>query len=453
MRTLLDVADVTRGDGRWMGGYDFNSFQCGLSSAMADVCIPGLGGQALSGTPGGSPSGFPAAIFAVVVTMRQSERCKIDDPQGLLQRSADGEISKAASRALYYGTGFSGTWLGSPEVASVAVIANDVPGTVAAALQKFMDTNVGVDPILHLGVGAAISLAFYIGDDGLLSGVDIPVVVSSSYPTGAIAVTGPIKVLVSDPQDVITHDFSVNRVEDAVTYLVSVEFDPCGAVVVGEPPIQSYVTTTAAGLATVYVVGNEVGATVNWGATAAPTIKELRNNVAGLRFASAQPFTVGDSVVVSGVGAPFDGTFTLVATTATVTNKALTANVATLTTSAAHPFEVGDTITVSGVDAVFNGTYVVTTVPTATTFSYAKVNADVTSAASGGAVAGDTTKTIRYAVTNANLVPGVATGSVASAPTTYPPATGSITHTYNAPGSYPVSVVYAGTTRSFTIKV
>jgi hypothetical protein len=66
--------------------------------------------------------------------------------------------------------------------------------------------------------------------------------------------------------------------------------------------------------------------------------------------------------------------------TATVNNKALTNNVATLTTAAAHNFLVGDRVTVAGVDATFNGTYALTAV-TSTTFSYAKTNANVTSAA------------------------------------------------------------------------
>lgn len=71
---------------------------------------------------------------------------------------------------------------------------------------------------------------------------------------------------------------------------------------------------------------------------------------------------------------------------ATVTNKALTSNVATLTTAAAHGFAVGAPITISGVDATFNGQYNVASVPTSTTFTYAKTNANVTSAAATGNV-------------------------------------------------------------------
>jgi hypothetical protein len=64
-----------------------------------------------------------------------------------------------------------------------------------------------------------------------------------------------------------------------------------------------------------------------------------------------------------------------------VSNKALTSNVATLTTSAAHGFEVGEQVTVAGVDSTFNGTYTIASVPSSTTFTYAKTASNVTSAA------------------------------------------------------------------------
>jgi len=67
--------------------------------------------------------------------------------------------------------------------------------------------------------------------------------------------------------------------------------------------------------------------------------------------------------------------------TASVTNKALTSNVATLTTATAHGFAAGMTVEVSGVDATFNGSYTITTVPTSTTFTYAKTASNVTSTA------------------------------------------------------------------------
>jgi N4-gp56 family major capsid protein len=75
-----------------------------------------------------------------------------------------------------------------------------------------------------------------------------------------------------------------------------------------------------------------------------------------------------------------------IGTTVSVTNKALTSNVATLTTAADHGLGVGQVVTVSGVDSVFNGTFTITVVGSATTFSYAKTNADVSSATATGTV-------------------------------------------------------------------
>jgi len=72
--------------------------------------------------------------------------------------------------------------------------------------------------------------------------------------------------------------------------------------------------------------------------------------------------------------------------TVAVTNKALSSNVATLTTAVAHGLGVGQVVTVAGVDSVFNGTYTITVVGSTTTFSYAKTNADVSSATATGTV-------------------------------------------------------------------
>jgi hypothetical protein len=67
--------------------------------------------------------------------------------------------------------------------------------------------------------------------------------------------------------------------------------------------------------------------------------------------------------------------------TVSISNKALTTNVATLTTTASHGLSTGMQITISGVDATFNGEYRITSVPTTTTFTYAKTAADVPSTA------------------------------------------------------------------------
>jgi len=67
--------------------------------------------------------------------------------------------------------------------------------------------------------------------------------------------------------------------------------------------------------------------------------------------------------------------------TRAVSNKALTSNVATLTTSSAHSLLAGDEIVVTGVDATFNGTYTVLAAPTTVTLTYEKTANNVVSAA------------------------------------------------------------------------
>jgi hypothetical protein len=82
--------------------------------------------------------------------------------------------------------------------------------------------------------------------------------------------------------------------------------------------------------------------------------------------------------------------------TVSITNKALTSDVATLTTATPHGLTVGMTIVITDVDATFNGSYRITTVPTTTTFTYAKVVADVSSTAVSPAGTGVTDPVIHY---------------------------------------------------------
>ena len=101
------------------------------------------------------------------------------------------------------------------------------------------------------------------------------------------------------------------------------------------------------------------------------TSKNITNFVGTLTTSASHGFTIGDTVVISGV----DGA------AKTVTNKALTSNVATLTTSAAHGANIGDVVTVSSVDATFNGVYYIDDIPNNTTFTYEKTAANVVSTA------------------------------------------------------------------------
>jgi hypothetical protein len=114
---------------------------------------------------------------------------------------------------------------------------------------------------------------------------------------------------------------------------------------------------------------------------------DLGNEIETLRFAYANDLYVSGTSGYSTTTCAFAGTTDrlVFATTAvnagSVSNKALTSDVATLTTSAAHGLAVDDQVWVEGVDSTFNGKYTVTGVPTTTTFTYAKVNTNVASAA------------------------------------------------------------------------
>lgn len=101
-------------------------------------------------------------------------------------------------------------------------------------------------------------------------------------------------------------------------------------------------------------------------------------NVVGLSTANAQAvLAAGEFTVTTASGV-----------TPAISNVALTSNVATITTSAAHGFAVGDLVTVAAVTATtVNATLVaIATVPTTTTFTYAKTATNVASAADTGTV-------------------------------------------------------------------
>ncbi len=126
--------------------------------------------------------------------------------------------------------------------------------------------------------------------------------------------------------------------------------------------------------------------------------KYLHNTNALLITAQSSGLSVGETIVVDGVGAPFDGTFTVSGTpynnyieystnAINISNAALTSNVATITTLTPHGLSVGQIVDVVGAtNTVFNGTFVVASVPTTTTFTYAKTNTDISSAVSTGRV-------------------------------------------------------------------
>ena len=113
------------------------------------------------------------------------------------------------------------------------------------------------------------------------------------------------------------------------------------------------------------------GSVVNTGNAYAPVVLEITGPLTGPGV--IQNITTNEEITIieslRGVLTP------------AVSNKALTSNVATLTTSSAHSLLAGDEIVVTGVDATFNGTYTVLAAPTTVTLTYEKTANNVVSAA------------------------------------------------------------------------
>jgi hypothetical protein len=73
--------------------------------------------------------------------------------------------------------------------------------------------------------------------------------------------------------------------------------------------------------------------------------------------------------------------------TRTISSVSLTSNVVTITTSAAHGYLVNDSVTVTATtQTAVNGTYTIVSVPTSTTFTYAKTASNISLIADTGSV-------------------------------------------------------------------
>lgn len=152
---------------------------------------------------------------------------------------------------------------------------------------------------------------------------------------------------------------------------------------------------------------------------------ELVTNVATVTTSTDHGYVTGNIAVVDSSNNNFDGTYTITGTpttttftyartpTATITNVALTSNVATITTAAAHNYEVGYTVVVDASNNVFDGTYTIVATPTATTFTYSKVNSNITSqAATGTVIVNNITSVAATGTVSANITTEASTGTV-----------------------------------------
>ena len=99
---------------------------------------------------------------------------------------------------------------------------------------------------------------------------------------------------------------------------------------------------------------------------------------------SQSGFKVGNSLIGANVNYGFFSEINN--TNSTVSNVSLTSNVVTLTTSGNHGFAVNQRILVASSVTAVNGTYTITSVPSPTTLTYAKTNADIASTVATGTI-------------------------------------------------------------------
>jgi hypothetical protein len=141
------------------------------------------------------------------------------------------------------------------------------------------------------------------------------------------------------------------------------------------------ITVPAGGTGTMNVSLDEINATFLLSGGWSPEVI-IRNHAANV------------SKTLDGAGVVSDPTPTSVS----ISNKALASNVATITTAAAHGFYVGTEVVIAGVDATFNGTYTITQVPSTTMFQYARTASNVASAAASGTATSTTDDRITISV-------------------------------------------------------
>ena len=100
--------------------------------------------------------------------------------------------------------------------------------------------------------------------------------------------------------------------------------------------------------------------------SATVSARQALSGVATLTTSGTHTLASGTNVTVSSVNDIYTPTF-----------KQLNNNIATLTTGTAHLYSVGQQVTITGIDTVFNGTYTISLVPSATSFSFSKINNNI----------------------------------------------------------------------------
>ena len=246
MVNLLEAAEVSRGDGHWTSGVDYDGYGCLLASRVDDICDPVANPpQALSGPAleegetyeDLSAGGGTAPVFAVQTFFRQRLMCSREEFAALVSAPLDVETEKALGRVLQEGIPGSDLFLKSSLIEHVAAGAN-AEDSLVTALRTLWTQATGVGPentLIHLGMKHAFSMAGILTTPTYSEGFAGRLVTNPLYDADLIAVTGPIEINLSTDQVIEDTNVRNNRGLATAQRIASISFDPCRAVRVGTP--------------------------------------------------------------------------------------------------------------------------------------------------------------------------------------------------------------------------
>ena len=215
---------VIRGDGNWtaLGGEPFDPLACGRQNLLfADYCTPGI-----PPVIGESDTGYAATPFGNQVRQLFRTMCTPDEAEAALTKAARESEEHRLGQVLWNGDqAIIDGWAGEMYFESPLVATSGSELTVEASIGTLLseagNANPDLQPILHLGVEAALK----IGRDVRV--LDIPWIVNTGYPPAGIAVSGPITFRIGSVQVLNRVDESINRRYIEGYYSAAISFDPC----------------------------------------------------------------------------------------------------------------------------------------------------------------------------------------------------------------------------------
>lgn len=242
--SLFDAATVEPvGDGPWTQGYDVEVVRCAATLTAVDVCAPNSASLVAGSTTasGGTAPVYRIRSFAAEISAKRPTYCSDPEAAQIIADLLEEQSERVAAYVLWNGIGGVNGWgaanayLLNSDV-NVATAAANLTDTIGAAYAKYAGGIVNFDEsILHLGLTAALeaSALNMLTEGGRVKATGGKYVISESYPTGGIAITGPIKIKMGSTEALQAYNIQVNRTEVQGNRLMAVEFEPCISVRVG----------------------------------------------------------------------------------------------------------------------------------------------------------------------------------------------------------------------------